>query len=93
MLCPRCSSEIPRGRLLTAISGRTECSHCRVRVRPRLKRKVAWVVALALAQAMSLSALWVGSPLLAEAMLTLGGVMTVLIGLMALHSFEPALVD
>jgi len=48
---------------------------------------------LTLAQAMSLSALWVASPLLAEAMLTLGAVTTVLIGLMALHSFEPALVD
>jgi len=93
MQCPRCSSEIPRRRLLTSISGQTECSHCRVRVRPRLKRKVAWVAALTLAQAMSLSALWVASPLLAEAMLTLGAVTTVLIGLMALHSFEPALVD
>ena len=50
-------------------------------------------MALLLAQAMSLSALWVGSPLTAEAMLTLRAVTTVLIGLLALYSFEPALVD
>jgi hypothetical protein len=93
MQCPGCSSEIPRARLLTAISGRTACSHCRVRVRPRLKHKGVWILAVVLAQAMSLSALWVGSPVMAEAMLTLGAVTTVLIGLMALYSFEPALVD
>ena len=93
MRCPRCSSEIPLVRLLTAVSGRTACSHCRVQVRPRLKRKGVWVLGLVLAQAMNLSALWVGSPVMVETMIALGAVMTALIGLMALYSFEPALVD
>ena len=93
MRCPKCASDMPRVRLLTTISGRIACSHCRVQLRPRLKRKGALLLALMLPLAMMLCALWAGSPVLAETMLLLGGFTTVLIGLMALYSFEPALVD
>jgi hypothetical protein len=61
--------------------------------RARLKHKGAWALAVVLAQAINLSALWAGSPVAAEAMLALGAVTTALIGLMALYSSEPALAD
>ena len=93
MQCPKCSSQIPRARLLTALSGRTACPTCLARVRARLKHKGAWTSAVVLAQTISLSALWASSPVTAEAMLALGAVTTAFIGLMALYSFEPALAD
>jgi hypothetical protein len=93
MQCPQCLNAFPRARLLTARSGRAACAHCLVRVRPRLKHKGAWLLALLLAQAINLSALWMRSPGVAEAMLALGSFTTVLIGLMALYSFRPVLVE
>ena len=93
MHCPSCSGAMPRARLLTSLSGRVACPRCRVQVRPRLKRKGALILALALAQVVNLSAVWVANPVVAIALLVLGGAATVLTGLLALYSFEPALVD